>query len=342
MGQVKRMKHEREQCFDLAKGLAIWGVIVGHHVMVYDGESLFYNFFWSFHMPLFFIISGYFYKREDFQTLLIKGFKGLILPYVITILSVDSWIIIENFFSNSILPTRGTLKWIWYTILGIYDCSTMAMWFLPALFLGKLEFFLLNKVLTKKIYILIAVLVMVGIAFLIKNVFHFDLSLCPFNYVHSMAVPFYLFVGKYLKDDNCFDLHKSYTIIILIIALIIVLFCSFAPVDIARLSFPLGPFNLLTTVFISFSFIFLCKWTCERVHLSLFSPFFLFVQYMGKHSLFFLCMHAILWYGYQDCFLHYFSPFFTGCLVCMTIAIICLVNGKLKKYVLGEYHNACI
>lgn len=47
---------ERLDYIDIAKGFAILAVIVGH----YSDISLVDRFIWSWHMPLFFILSGYF------------------------------------------------------------------------------------------------------------------------------------------------------------------------------------------------------------------------------------------------------------------------------------------
>lgn len=325
---------KRDNSLDLAKGIAIFGVIVGHHVGVYGGPSLLVDFFWSFHMPLFFIISGYLFRQERFPTVVLKGFKGLILPYILTILAVDAWIILEGFYTNAVLPTRGTLKWIWYTILDVHDCSTMAMWFLPTLFFGKIEFFLINKLLTNRVLLAIAVLLMAGGAFAISTVI--NLSSCPFSLIHSLFVPFYLFVGQCVKRYCVLD--RQYASVI--IALIIVSLSYKFPVDLAKLYFPLHSINLITTVVITMSILLLCKCVDVFVLLKPLNLFCAGVQYMGKHSLFFLCIHSILWCGYQHYLLNFFSPFITGCMVCITIAIVCIAYGKLKDFAIGKYRYA--
>ena len=69
---------------DIAKGIGILCVIAGHM-----GNSIINKFVFSFHMPLFFLISGYFISsRNSSRTILIKRFKQLLPPYVFTCFAV--------------------------------------------------------------------------------------------------------------------------------------------------------------------------------------------------------------------------------------------------------------
>lgn len=54
------MKKQRIEYFDAAKGIAIIAVIVGHMGLIARGMTLTEKFIFSFHMPIFFLISGYF------------------------------------------------------------------------------------------------------------------------------------------------------------------------------------------------------------------------------------------------------------------------------------------
>ena len=50
---------ERNRAFDIMKGVGILSVILGHM----DIEPYWRNVIYSFHMPLFFILAGYFFVR---------------------------------------------------------------------------------------------------------------------------------------------------------------------------------------------------------------------------------------------------------------------------------------
>lgn len=75
---------QRDYLFDNYKALLIILVVIGHFIEpAYKNNTLLYTLKWlifSFHMPAFIFISGYFSKRElSFGTLVRK----LAVPYVI-------------------------------------------------------------------------------------------------------------------------------------------------------------------------------------------------------------------------------------------------------------------
>lgn len=61
-------KEERNQIIDISKGLGIFLVVWGH---VINNQANIYIF--SFHMPLFFFLSGLFHRNEQFTNFLNKG-----------------------------------------------------------------------------------------------------------------------------------------------------------------------------------------------------------------------------------------------------------------------------
>lgn len=73
-------KKNRIKWVDLAKGLGIILVIIGH--CVYLGHFV-HNWIFSFHMPLFFILSGLFFKKDDPVHLIRKKYRQLIVPFIV-------------------------------------------------------------------------------------------------------------------------------------------------------------------------------------------------------------------------------------------------------------------
>ena len=63
---------------DYAKFIGIFLMIFGH---IINSHSRLYSFLYLFHMPLFFIISGYLYKKKSTKDNYLKLFYGLIVPY---------------------------------------------------------------------------------------------------------------------------------------------------------------------------------------------------------------------------------------------------------------------
>lgn len=60
---------KRDISFDIAKGIGMFLVVMGH----VHGMNRTYGVIYSFHMPLFFLISGYFFKLIDKKILLKKS-----------------------------------------------------------------------------------------------------------------------------------------------------------------------------------------------------------------------------------------------------------------------------
>jgi fucose 4-O-acetylase-like acetyltransferase len=144
------MKVERVHWIDIAKGIGILFIIYAHMLGSHDYRYLFY----SFHIPLFFFLSGVVYnhkKYTDFITFIKKSAKGLLLPYfVFAFISFALWLMQlkdHNLFSPEVI--RQFLS-IFYgnSNNGLLDFNNV-LWFLPTLFVIRLLFALLAKIFTK-------------------------------------------------------------------------------------------------------------------------------------------------------------------------------------------------
>ena len=74
----------RSSIFDILKGIGIILVVLGHCGFIYT------NFIYMFHMPLFFIVTGYFFKELNYdnwlnvKNFIVRKIKFLYVPYVLT------------------------------------------------------------------------------------------------------------------------------------------------------------------------------------------------------------------------------------------------------------------
>lgn len=76
-------KRSRICYMDTCKGLLIFLMVAGHCLALYRGDAVcnaLYWFIYSFHMPVFIFISGYFSKNTDKPVW--KLFRELILPMI--------------------------------------------------------------------------------------------------------------------------------------------------------------------------------------------------------------------------------------------------------------------
>ena len=88
------MASHREEWCDVIKGILVAMVVLCHCILTVGCDTAIQKaaviFVYSFHMPLFFIISGYFFKACSlFGAFVLKKIKALMLPYFLFIL-IDS------------------------------------------------------------------------------------------------------------------------------------------------------------------------------------------------------------------------------------------------------------
>ena len=113
----------RQKWLDILKGIGIIAVVVGHVMN--------WRYVYSFHMPLFFLISGYtFHVRENEVEWFVKCCRRYLLPYFSFMLSFSLYTLL-------LTGKRLSLYKILYggsELLGIYG----TFWFITVLFLSLL------------------------------------------------------------------------------------------------------------------------------------------------------------------------------------------------------------
>lgn len=156
------MKH-RDQTIDIAKGIGIILMVIGHS----GCPKFLHDLIYMFHMPLFFICSGYFYKNlttgKEVATFWRKRFKGLYLPYIkwsIVFLLLHNVFYNLNIYSNEYGYLGNTsslyniqdfvqrLFWILFYMNG-HEGLLGGFWFLKSLLLSVLCFSLIDFFLRK-------------------------------------------------------------------------------------------------------------------------------------------------------------------------------------------------
>lgn len=193
---------ERNVTFDIMKGIGILLVIIGH---TWDLPYLVINFIFSFHMPLFFIISGYFFKPRESIILIKKDCERLLLPYAVTGLVI---ILFYACFAIS----KNNLNLLWQSIIGVLygsgsvhssmisgDMPTIGpIWFLLALFWAKLIWNIYFYIISNKwIRFLMATTISVGATMVDRYLINLPLCLLP-----GMSAVVFLAIGELLKKHK--------------------------------------------------------------------------------------------------------------------------------------------
>lgn len=132
------MSKERLAFIDIAKGIGILLVALAHNDLAAYAPFVF-HWIYSFHMPLFFFLSGLFFKPEvAFAELIKRRVESLLYPYFFTIFLI--------YFGTIFFDTMGFPVAISRILKSFYAngyyLDWVAMWFLPALFVVNLFAFL--------------------------------------------------------------------------------------------------------------------------------------------------------------------------------------------------------
>ena len=136
------MNDNRIASFDIAKTIALFGVLLGHTLFLGVPQSI-VDFFYSFDMPLFFIVSGYFCKRESLsRSFVFKNARGLLIPYIFTSIVIIICMTCRAFFVSDD-PAKTAIGWTVAALYGSGDylpgmptgvIAIGAIWYLLALF----------------------------------------------------------------------------------------------------------------------------------------------------------------------------------------------------------------
>lgn len=121
---------KRIEYIDIAKGIGILLVVMGHNDFGLV-SPFFYKFIYAFHMPLFFFVSGMFFKAElPFLTLVRRRYETVLKPYIVIILLI--YFMTLSFTKvNFDMATARVIKAIYAN--GHY-IDWVQLWFLPHLF----------------------------------------------------------------------------------------------------------------------------------------------------------------------------------------------------------------
>lgn len=164
---------KRLQYLDICKGMGIFLVVLGHVLQ----NNPFRIWIYSFHMPLFFFLSGYtfFYNKVlNFKEFIENKFKSIIIPYFLfSFIWYLYWLSFERNMRPDTLNIQAfkPLLGIFYGVgNGSWLVFNIALWFLPCLFITEVVFYCIIRSIDKERNIFAILLTSSFIGFLISQV----------------------------------------------------------------------------------------------------------------------------------------------------------------------------
>ena len=275
---------------DIAKGLAIILMVIGHTIPY----NTFNIFIFSFHMPLFVILSGITYKmpknKDDIKNRIKKYVKQLLIPYFFTLLICTILLTLsDNTFSLVNIIKQFSKNLIWgngcdYKLFGINFIGVSPIWFLIALFFSKLFFDIINyKINNKDISTNLIIYCFLALAGIMIGKFIW----LPQNFDLVLIFLLYLYIGfifnKYTKD---IEKHKTIVFIICFIIWSACLGFNFN-IELEVRSYPYGFLSIIESICASYCIIELCKIFEKNNMLQN------ILSKIGMISLIILCIHSI-------------------------------------------------
>lgn len=281
---------KRVEYIDIARGIAMLCIIMGHL-----GNRNISRVVFTFHVPIFFLITGYLMsERTDNISYVKKKFRNLIVPYIVTCIVIIVLGAVEGLIKNGIAGGKeAILEWGYASIYGAGDSYTEpfyikqigAIWFLWATFWGSL--FLKISVKLKENIRIVFILLLFLSGYFSRELFWFPLSIQA-----GCCATLFMYIGHvYKKNDSIINgLSPECKKVILLFATIVWLFFikDFKSFWLVHCDIGRGIIDIFGCLcacyvvfqiskYIEFKFVLLGR----------------FLAYIGKYSIFMLCIHII-------------------------------------------------
>jgi len=264
---------------DIAREYGILLVIFAHY-----GIGRFGYWIYSFHIPLFFVLSGYvFNSRGDFKSFLLRKIKGLLIPYVA--LSIP----ISLFTAYSPVGVDNRQPFGQCVLKFVIQNRHTTLWFMTCLFLTNIIFFFLTKIDNK----IIMTVIVLGMAIVGVVYYKMGRGSLPWNVdVCFTSAPFflggYLFKLNYGKIKDIITLNKSIILffvlgIINVLCLILSVLISKDCLEMFQCRYGFAPLTYVGAFAGSFCVIIFSHWFNAG-----------WVKYIGENSMLYFAWHQAI------------------------------------------------
>ena len=278
---------QRNPTFDIMKGVGMVAIVSCHLTSSLNG------LFFSFHIPLFFILAGFFFKEEPFTVLLKKSASRLLVPYIITCLAI----FIIDLTISVLLHKPFSPYWIIASLYGsgstghtsalFSDAPSIgAIWFLLALFWCRLLFHVINKICPSKLYLLIICLCLSLFATYLDRV----LINLPFAILPATSALIFYCIGHIAKSISMDAVPNKALLAAMVLCWVIVIILSHLSeirLSVVRCFYKCYPLDVASAIGGTY-LIYLLSSFLKRVSY-IASP----LSWIGRNSILFLCVHTV-------------------------------------------------
>jgi len=281
------MTNKRIDYIDSCKAIGILLVILGHTP---DIPEWLYTIIYSFHMPLFFILSGMLFNTSKasskFGTFVFDKFKKYVLPYFgYAFINLALQVIYNFVLKNQLLGSEYILR----NLRGIVFCyantqnmpNCSPLWFLICLFFANIIFGLISKYLGKHTYI--AVIFCSLISYSLD--FFVDYKL-PWNISTALMAVLFMYIGHIITKYDL--IAKSKPIVLYLLLLFGVIFALLNPKNVNMNENEYGNLFFFFFASVSLSWILIC--ICSKFSFLKNS----FLLWLGKNTIFIIAFNYFI------------------------------------------------
>ena len=310
---VMLFMEKRLSFVDVLRGMAIFFIVLGHSLIYSSHCSLIFKFLYSFHVPLFFLISGYVFKLKDdenFFSFVKRKFKRIMVPYFVWALLFLIPYYIFGAKVNNQLNTNSSFN-IMNSLFGIVYGNGInsglkqnsPLWFLPALFSMEVFYFYIIKFLkNKKYYINFSFLVITALCGLFS--YKFINFLLPWGGKTVLELGIFFLLGyllnKYKIVSKIVSDKSMYFLFLILMFIFGMLFVFNSNVDCMNYNYGNYGLFLLTSISLSFFFLLISKKLNKNKLL----------EYLGNNTIPILIFHKLIVVLFQSKF-----GFFTNLMI---------------------------
>ena len=280
--------NDRDSSLDFIKGLCILLIIVGHCSVSQTMLDLLY----FFHVPVFFVVSGYNYRFRNFRLEIAVNCKRLLKPFafvgfILLVVSLFKDLYKESDF-NVFFATLQGLLWgsgfsYHFSFLPLPKAESIGpLWFLWAMFWARLFF---NRLLLVKNDILKIMLVCLMAIFFVNLKQYISL---PFSLIPGICATGFFCSGFLLKKYDVFNRDKWNALYIVFVVSFFLCMMPVGNLDVNMSKYK--GFYLLDVLGVLGVFCGMLFFSRKLVSENRLCSFFLWI---GKYSLVVYCVHAI-------------------------------------------------
>jgi acyltransferase len=285
-------KNKQLDFIDFLKGAGIFSIVWGHSMVVKSA------YLYSFHLPLFFLISGFLYKKTVFPIFLVNKINRILIPFVFFFLL--SWLIFFILILSGY--DAGNLahhvKLLPYVLIGIEkDGGNGPIWYLACLFSLVLMYSLLDNYIKDQYLLNLSILLVLIAGFLCVR-WHIHL---PYRTEIAFSAILFYHLGYCFKKFEIQEFFRSRKWIKWSVVLLLIILHYFAYTLNIKIS-GIHNVNMIANItgniylfyasaIFAMTYVFLISTEFPKIN---------FINYLGQNSLVILAIHVLILHFIYD------------------------------------------